>query len=211
MTTAVDAGQIPKPAWRASRTLWLIAILSFAFGLYGLSYLVGRPAPPGPATNAARYPWLAIHAVCAGAALLIGPWQFFAPIRRRWPALHRWMGRSYVTLCAIAGSVGLFLAWNASSGDVARSGFFVLAIVWLGCTGMAYTRALRRDFIAHRAWMTRSFALTFAAVTLRAYLPLSAVPHLSFQMIYPWTAWASWIPNLAIAEWWLRSGGRLRI
>ena len=56
--------------------------------------------------------------------------------------------------------------------------------------------------------MTRSFALTFAAVTLRAYLPFSALPHLSFALVYPLTAWVSWIPNLAIAEWWLRTGGR---
>ncbi|HXQ10914.1 MAG TPA: DUF2306 domain-containing protein [Caulobacteraceae bacterium] len=211
MTTASEALGDGRPAARAGRALWLIAALSIAVGLYGLSYLVGRPAPPGPAANAAYYPWLPIHAVCAGAALLIGPWQFFAAIRRRWPAVHHWTGRTYVTLCAIAGSAGLILAWNTSSGPVARYGFLTLAIVWLGCTGMAYACALRRDFVAHRAWMTRSFALTFAAVTLRAYLPFSALPHLSFAIVYPLTAWVSWIPNLAVAEWWLRSGPRPRI
>jgi hypothetical protein len=177
VATASEALGDGLPAARAGRSLWLIALLSVAVGLYGLSYLVGRPAPPGPATNAARYPWLAIHAISAGAALLIGPWQFFAAIRRRWPAVHHWTGRTYVTLCAIGGSAGLILAWNTSSGDVARYGFLTLAVVWMGCTGMAYTKALRRDFVAHRAWMTRSFALTFAAVTLRAYLPFSALPH----------------------------------
>jgi hypothetical protein len=211
MTTvsgAVDAG---RPVAGGKRVFWLIAVLSVAVGLYGLSYAVGRPPPPGPAANAARYPWLAVHAIIAGVALLIGPWQFVSAIRTRWPAVHRWTGRTYVALCMIAGTAGLILAWNTSSGDVARYGFLTLAIVWLGCTGMAYTRALRRDFVAHRAWMTRSFALTFAAVTLRAYLPFSALPHLSFATVYPLTAWVSWIPNLAMAEWWLRSGGRPKI
>jgi hypothetical protein len=193
------------------RVFWLVAAFSVAVGLYGVSYLVGHPPPPGPATNAARHPWLVIHAVSAGLALLIGPWQFFSAIRTRWPVVHRWTGRTYVTLCAIGGPAGLILAWNTSSGDVARYGFLTLAILWMATTGMAYTQALRRNFIAHRAWMTRSFALTFAAVTLRAYLPFSALPHLSFAIVYPLTAWVSWIPNLAIAEWWLRSGGRPRI
>jgi hypothetical protein len=211
MTAASGALRTDQPAARTSRLVWLIAALSVAVGLYGLSYLVGRPAPPGPAANAAYYPWLPIHAVSAGLALLIGPWQFFAAIRRRWPAVHRWTGRTYVTLCAIGGPAGLILALNTSSGDVARYGFLSLAILWMGATAMAYTQALRRNFVAHRAWMTRSFALTFAAVTLRAYLPFSALPHLSFAIVYPLTAWISWIPNLAIAEWWLRSGGRPRI
>src|SRR5580700_12054889 len=71
VATASDALGDGRPATRAGGSLWLIAALSVAVGLYGLSYLVGRPAPPGPATNAARYPWLAIHAISAGAALLI--------------------------------------------------------------------------------------------------------------------------------------------
>jgi hypothetical protein len=211
MTAAGATLDAKRPIARGGRVFWLVAAFSVAVGLYGVSYLVGHPPPPGPATNAARYPWLVIHAGSAGLALLIGPWQFFSAIRTRWPIVHRWTGRTYVTLCAIGGPAGLILAWNTSSGDVARYGFLTLAVLWMGATGMAYTQALRRNFIAHRAWMTRSFALTFAAVTLRAYLPFSALPHLSFAIVYPLTAWISWIPNLAIAEWWLRSGGRARL
>jgi hypothetical protein len=42
-------------------------------------------------------------------------------------------------------------------------------------------------------------------VTLRLYLPLSAVPGLSFDLVYPLTAWAAWVPNLIVAEIWLRT------
>ena len=78
-------------------------------------------------------------------------------------------------------------------------------MAWLTTTTTAYLAARRRDFVSHRRWMIRSFSLTFAAVTLRLYLPLSAVPGLSFDLVYPLTAWAAWIPNLIVAEIWLRT------
>jgi uncharacterized membrane protein len=184
---------------------WLILALSVGVGLYGLSYLTGHAAPPGPAHNRAGYGWLIVHASCAGMVLLLGPWQFVAAIRARRPELHRLIGRSYVTLCLVGGLTGMVLAWNTSSGPVARWGFLLLAVAWLTTTTTAYLAARRRDFVSHRRWMIRSFSLTFAAVTLRLYLPLSAVPGLSFDLVYPLTAWAAWIPNLIVAEIWLRT------
>ncbi|MMZ69505.1 hypothetical protein D1872_323530 [compost metagenome] len=50
--------------------------------------------------------------------------------------------------------------------------------------------------------MTRNYALTFAAVTLRIYLPVSmlifGLEH--FNDYYRVIAWLSWIPNLIVAE-----------
>ena len=52
--------------------------------------------------------------------------------------------------------------------------------------------------------MIRSFSLTFAAVTLRLYLPIGIVSGLTFEQIYVATAWISWVPNLLVAELYLR-------
>jgi Predicted membrane protein (DUF2306) len=190
---------------RASVWLWVVLVLSVAIGLYGLSYLSGHGAPPGPAQNHAGPGWLVVHASCAGIALLLGPWQFFASIRARRPVVHRWIGRSYVTLCLVGGLTGAVLAWNTSAGELARWGFLLLALTWLTVTGLAYLAVRRRDFVSHRRWMIRSFALTFAAVTLRLYIPLSAIAGLSMAFAYPLTAWAAWVPNLIVAEIWLRT------
>ena len=66
----------------------------------------------------------------------------------------------------------------------------------------AYERARARDYVAHRAWMIRSYALCLGAVTLRVYLPLSLGPlGLPFEQAYPAIAWVSWVPNLILAEW----------
>jgi hypothetical protein len=49
--------------------------------------------------------------------------------------------------------------------------------------------------------MIRNFALTFAAVTLRLYLPPVLIVGLPFAMSYAIIAWLCWVPNLLVAEW----------
>jgi hypothetical protein len=208
MAVGASIAAAARPRWLAA-ALWTLAVASALIGLYGLSYVVGRPAPPGPDTNTFVRPRLVIHAISAGTAILIGPWQFVASTPWRRAPLHRWVGRAYLTLCAVGGTSGLLLATGSSAGDVARWGFGLLAAAWLAANAMGYRAALARDFQAHRRWMIRSFALTFAAVTLRLYLPLATVAAgLSFQLAYPAIAWACWVPNLIVAELWIRTHPR---
>jgi hypothetical protein len=54
--------------------------------------------------------------------------------------------------------------------------------------------------------MVRNFSLTFAAVTLRLYLPISGVAGVPFEVAYPIIAWIAWVPNLIVAEWWFNRG-----
>ncbi len=49
--------------------------------------------------------------------------------------------------------------------------------------------------------MTRSYALTLAAVTLRIWLPMSQVAGIPFADAYQVVAWLCWVPNLVVAEW----------
>jgi hypothetical protein len=48
--------------------------------------------------------------------------------------------------------------------------------------------------------MTRNFALTFAAVTLRIWVPASFVSGIPLAVAYPIIAWLCWVPNLLVAE-----------
>ena len=52
--------------------------------------------------------------------------------------------------------------------------------------------------------MIRSFALTFAAVTLRLYIPASQMAGIPFDTAYPVIAWLCWVPNLLVAELFVR-------
>lgn len=113
-------------------------------------------------------------------------------------------GRIYALAVLVGGASGLVLAIGAEGGPVAAAGFGLLAVLWIGITGNAVRLAMRRDIAAHRHWMIRSYALTFAAVTLRIYLPfLIGLGGLDYAQSSIWVAWACWVPNLLLAQWWL--------
>jgi hypothetical protein len=63
---------------------------------------------------------------------------------------------------------------------------------------------MQRRFVEHRAWMIRSFALTFAAVTLRIYLPILEQLPVPFEDGYRAISFLCWVPNLLAAELYLR-------
>ena len=101
------------------------------------------------------------------------------------------------------------LAGYADGGLAAKLGFFLLAVAWLVSGWQAYAAIRRGDVTTHQLWMTRNFALTFAAVTLRLYLGLMTGPlNLEFAEAYPVVAWLCWVPNLIIADWWLARAPR---
>jgi uncharacterized membrane protein len=166
------------------------------------------PVPDLIATNRLVNPWLAIHVAGAATALLVAPTQFLASIRTRYRSIHRWAGRVYALACCVGGVAGFVLALGASTGSVSTAGFGLLAVLWVATTTRAWNHARRRDFVAHRAWMIRSFALTFAAVTLRLYLPLLTFLPVEFADGYRAISFLCWVPNLLVAELYLRSAPR---
>jgi len=87
--------------------------------------------------------------------------------------------------------------------------FSVLAVLLLLTTGAAFVSILRRRVDAHRAWMFRSYALIFTAVTFRSWLGLAATG-LPFDQVYAVGAWTSWLIDLLVAELLLSALGRAR-
>lgn len=141
-----------------------------------------------------------MHVIAAPLALALGVFQFVPNLRARRPGLHRWMGRVYALSILVGGLASLALAFNAPGGAVAGFGFGILALLWLISTGKAVIHAMRRELEAHRAWMIRSFALTFAGVTLRLYLAGFMLMGVGYVEASVWLAWLCWIPNLVVAE-----------
>jgi uncharacterized membrane protein len=183
-------------------TVWfLIMLLSVGVGGYALFHAATGFAYL-PLTNPMFDPWgLRVHVAASGIAMLLGAFQFFKPLRRKAPSLHRWTGRVYILACVVGGLAGGVIALSSTAGPIAGWGFFMLAVLWVPFTLMAWVSAMRRDFNAHERWMIRSFALTFAAVTLRIYLPIASIMNHGFPLdAYRIIAWAAWVPNLIVAE-----------
>jgi uncharacterized membrane protein len=183
---------------------WIAAaLLGSLVAMYAIVVLsVPAFRPPLVVTLAQSVPsLLALHLVGGAVALAVGAFQLSRRIRARRLELHRWLGRLYVTGVIIGGIAGFLLAFRADGGFVARVGFATLAVLWLTATITAYVHIRNRRVEQHRAWMLRSYALTFAAVTLRLWLPLSQIAGMPFIDAYQAVAWVCWVPNLLVVEW----------
>jgi len=154
---------------------------------------------------------LIMHIVGAMLAILIGPFQFLPGIRKgRWLKVHRWLGRTYLLSILFGGLGGLYMAQFAYGGIISRLGFGALAILWLYSAYRAYKHIRNKEIEQHRQWMIRNYALTFAGVMLRVWVPLSGAVGIDFNTAYVVIGWMCWVPNLLVAEWIIRSsrGGR---
>jgi len=152
-----------------------------------------------------------VHIIFGGIALTLGPFQFIDRIRRNHPAVHRMIGRGYVISVLVGSSAALIMSTVNSIGISGFIGFGTVAVLWAVFTVMGYRAIRRRDIDSHRAWMMRSFALTYAAVTLRLWLGVLIgvqIPFLGansdfstvFANAYAPLPYLAWIPNLIFAE-----------
>jgi uncharacterized membrane protein len=201
---AVAAGSRPGDrSYRETVAVVVLILLSIPIGLYAFGFqFAGIGSPEFQARFATSPVMAAFHVVGGGFALIAGGFQFSTRLRRRAPALHRWLGRFYLMVVLFGAIGGAALATIATGGLVARVGFFLLAILWLWSGTAAYLAIRRRDIDTHRRWMVRNFALTFAAVTLRLHLPMLQFGFdVPFDAAYPVVAWLAWVPNLVVAEW----------
>jgi uncharacterized membrane protein len=182
-----------------------LGVAGYAIGVYGFLPLGAGVHPDMRAAFEAHRTGIYVHVFASAVALVLGPLQFSSRLRTARPGLHRWSGRVYLGVGVLLGGLaGLLMAFHAFGGLGSRLGFACLALAWL-FTGLRAYRSIRAgDTASHRRWMIRNFALTFAAVTLRLWLPASVASGIPFEVAYPVVAWLCWVPNLLAAELLLR-------
>lgn len=146
---------------------------------------------------------LLTHIIASMLAILIGPFQFLPGLRKgRLLKIHRWLGRTYLLSVLFGGLSGLYMAQFAHGGIVSVLGFGVLSCLWLYSGFMAYRQIRSKDIQGHRRWMIRNYALTFAGVMLRVWVPVTTmILGFEFTAAYTVIAWMCWVPNLIFAEW----------
>jgi uncharacterized membrane protein len=189
---------------------WALLLLLAIFPvLISLGYLTMNPEnfsfADQKATYTAHLTMLMMHILGAMLAILIGPFQFLPGIRKgRWLKVHRWLGRTYLLSVLFGGLGGLYMSRLSYGGTLSHLGFGTLACLWLYTGYRAYRHIRNKEIEQHRQWMTRNYALTFAGVMLRLYVPLSGAAGIDFLTAYVAIAWMCWVPNLLVAEWIIR-------
>ena len=168
------------PDQKPVRLLW-VAVIFLAF--VGLAVAARRTIvllKPG-ALDSAKNPAAELDAHFAGERALVlthilpamlfmvlGPLQFVRGLRSRYPRLHRWSGRAFLTASAVVGISGLKLAFGKTIGGLdEKAAITLFGTLFLVCLAKALWHALRREFAGHREWMIRGYAIGLAVATIR--------------------------------------------
>ena len=143
-----------------------------------------------------------VHVYASMWVLLAGFTQFSSRIQDYYPRWHRAFGYVYVTdVLLITGPAGLLMGFYANGGLPSKISFVTLAIGWITFTAIALAKAKKGDFVSHRNFVIRSYALTLSAVTLRAWKwSITNTVELPPMDVYRAVAWLGWVPNIIAAE-----------
>ncbi|MEP2024672.1 MAG: DUF2306 domain-containing protein [Reichenbachiella sp.] len=179
-----------------------IGIYPILYGLVDMSqgFLGGKTEE---VLNSSAWNWFFYQHIGFGAISMLSGWtQFSKRIRAKNINIHRTLGKIYVGSVILSGMAGLYLSFFATGGVIAAFGFGAMALAWLGTTVMAFITVKKGQIEAHQNWMIRSYAVCWAAVTLRLWLPiLQGGIGMDFISAYLLVSWLSWVPNLMVAEW----------
>ncbi len=149
-----------------------------------------------------------IHVFSSPIIILTGLFQFSQQLLNKRPKIHQILGKIYVvTVLFVSGPSAFIMSLYANGGRITQTSFVILSILWILFTFLAYRKIKNKEIASHAKWMIRSYALTLSAVTLRFYAYLIDVFNINILPAdaYLMLAYTSWISNLIIAEFYIRS------
>jgi len=208
--TARPQATAGSAGWLAPAGLLVLGMLPVAAGALRLDQLSGMSAvmPANPRFASVPLP-VVLHIVTATLFAILGPLQFAAGFRRRWPAWHRVAGRLLVGCGLVVALTGLwmtlFYARPDATGTLLYASRIVFGSAMVVSIVVGLAAILRRDVQSHRAWMARGYAIGLGAATQMLTLavaeivagPPNELTHDSLMAL-------SWVINLAVAEWAIR-------
>jgi len=108
------------------------------------------------------------HVLPAMLFMVLGPLQFVRSLRAKYPQVHRWSGRIFLTASTVVGVTGLTMAFGKTIGGVdEKAAITLFGTFFLIALAKALWHALRREFAQHREWMIRGYAIGLAVATIR--------------------------------------------
>jgi len=142
------------------------------------------------------------HIFGSSIILLVGFFQFSKKVysNRR---LHKVLGKIYVFGVLFFAAPGAYvMTMFINRGTGVFTSFLLQNALWVISTTSAWLLIKNGNVDGHIKMMRRSYALAFAAVTLRFYIWMLTMfgNGVNFQNNYLIIAFLSWIPNLLLVE-----------
>lgn len=146
------------------------------FALMGLSVLVVlwvderfwlNPADPHWRHIAAVKYLLMLHGLAGATALVTGTLQMSSRIRRLRPALHRTLGKVYLSAISVSAPVAVYMGTSSLEPTSIRVEQIFQGGLWWLSAMIAWACIRSGQMPLHKAWMMRSYAFTLIFITSR--------------------------------------------
>jgi uncharacterized membrane protein len=204
-------------------TVWISALL---FGLYIFAFYVAALTDgdlsswnrglPGlyEEDKPAATMGIGLHFATGAIILILGSIQLLKGVRNRYPKVHRWIGRIYVSASILTALGGLiFIAVNGTiGGTVMDIGFTLYGLLMLLAAIETIRHAKAGRLEKHNAWAWRLYALAIGSWLYRMdygfwFILADGAGHTrGFQGLFDQImAFFFYIPNLLVVEVFLRA------
>ena len=208
--------------WRTPPGLLLIAAVTtgaLAWWLIALPVITFSNVQ----NHASHFSLVYVHMLGGTAMLFVGAANLYVGATRRFFRYHKILGFSYLTGGSITATLAIVLALSnghrktplpfavdlSTASDI---GFALAALgtAWLASAAMGYRAARNRRYDSHRAWMIRSYVLTWSFVLCRL---IGKIPALATIGDGAAIIWLSWVVPLFVCELALQwsAGARSRL
>lgn len=146
-----------------------------------------------------------VHIAAGCFCLLAAITQFSSWILKKRKKIHIIAGKVYVFVVLLLGApTGFYMTFFAEGGYAERACFMFMAVFWFYSTYKGFIAAAKqKNFLSHKYWMIRSYAMALTAVTFRVY-------HIVFFLLchdsmthfqnYSISLWISVVGNALVAE-----------
>ena len=136
--------------------------------------------------------------ICMATALL----QFSSWVLKKRKKIHIISGKIYVFVVLFIGAPsGFYMTFFAKGGYWERACFMTMAIFWFYTTYKGFVAAAyKKNYVSHKFWMIRSYAMAMTATTFRIYHILFYVWGMNHFENYAVSLWISVIGNALVAE-----------
>lgn len=112
------------------------------------------------------------HVIPAALLSVGGIIQLLPIVRRKFPTVHRWNGRMFLSLGFMGALSGLYLTWirDARLSDVGSLGITLNGILIIIAVVFAWRYATAKQFDTHMRWVIHAFILVNGVWFFRLYL-----------------------------------------
>ena len=163
------------------RGFWLVVLFLCAIAfVVSIRRLIALNGPTGGTSNvavldaafAAKEGLTRGHVIAGLVLALAIPLQLSARIRRRYPRVHRWLGRALMVVGLAVGASGYAMVAAPIGGAVEVIAVIVFGTGFLAALLVAWWHIRRGDVARHREWMLRALGIVLGIATTRPVMGL---------------------------------------